>query len=130
MNKIAKNFLLSSEYDLTTAEYMFKSGRYVYVIFMCHMAIEKTIKAIIAEINDEVPPKTHNLLYLLKKADIKLPQEQFEFIAKINNASVITRYPEDFQELLKSYPENITLQYLNNTKEVIQCLRQNLRSKK
>ena len=39
-----KNFLLSSNYDLETAEYMHKSRRYVYVIFMCHITIEKVLK--------------------------------------------------------------------------------------
>jgi len=49
MRKDTENFLLSSNYDLETAKYMHKSRRYVYVIFMCHMAIEKVLKAIVAE---------------------------------------------------------------------------------
>jgi HEPN domain-containing protein len=33
-----------SDYDLETAEAMLSSGRYLYVGFMCHKAIEKIIK--------------------------------------------------------------------------------------
>ncbi len=107
MRKDTENFLLSAEYDLTTAKYMLDTKRYVYVVFMCHMAIEKTLKAIIAEKLNKVPPKTHNLLYLIKLADLDIPQEHFDFMAKINNASVVTRYPEDFNNLIRSYPEEM-----------------------
>ena len=36
---------------------MLKTGRYVYVVFMCHIAIEKLLKAIVAEITDKTPQK-------------------------------------------------------------------------
>ncbi|MBI4684790.1 MAG: HEPN domain-containing protein [Nitrospirae bacterium] len=130
MRKDAENYLLSSEYDLQTAEHMLKTGRFVYVIFMCHLAIEKILKAITAEKTDKIPPKTHNLIYLMKLGDITLPEALFEFITKINNASIVTRYPEDFEKLIESYPENISVQYLAKTKETIVWLKQNERLKK
>src|SRR3990170_4002285 len=99
MRKDTENFLFSSEYDLTTAQHMLKTGRYIYVVFMCHIAIEKLLKAIVAEITNKTPPKTHNLLYLVKLANLFIPQELFDFIAKINNSSVVTRYPEDFKKM-------------------------------
>jgi len=39
MRKDTANFLASAEYDLNTAEHMLKTGRYIYVIFMCHLSI-------------------------------------------------------------------------------------------
>ena len=104
---------------------MLKTGRYVYVVFMCHIAIEKLLKAIVAEITNKTPPKTHNLLYLVKLANLFIPQELFDFIAKINNSSVVTRYPEDFKMLITSYPEEIAREYLENTEKVLKWLRQN-----
>ena len=62
------------------------------------MSIEKALKAVVAETTDRVPPKTHNLLYLTKLSGIKFPQDIFDFVAKINNACVVTRYPEDFNK--------------------------------
>jgi HEPN domain-containing protein len=35
MDSIA-NWIKSSNYDIKTAEHMFATGRYVYVLFMCH----------------------------------------------------------------------------------------------
>ena len=125
MRKDTENFLFSSEYDLTTAQHMLKTGRYIYVVFMCHIAIEKLLKAIVAEITNKTPPKTHNLLYLVKLANLFIPQELFDFIAKINNSSVVTRYPEDFKMLITSYPEEIVREYHANTEKVLKWLRQN-----
>lgn len=38
MRKDTKNFINFTEYDLKTAEFMLNSERYIYVIFMCHLA--------------------------------------------------------------------------------------------
>lgn len=125
MRKDTKNFLRSSQYDLETANFMLNTGRYIYVIFMCHLSLEKILKALISETKQIVPPKTHNLIYLIKIGNISLPKEYFEFIAKINNANIITRYPEDFTRVLEAYPKSIAKEYLSITKEIHQWLKQN-----
>ncbi len=124
MRKDTKNFIKSSEYDLNTAQFMLDTGRYIYVIFMCHLSLEKLLKALVSEINQNIPPKSHNLIYLLKLGNIELPREFFDFIAKINNASIVTRYPEDFSRILDAYPKNVAREYLETTKEIHQWLKQ------
>ncbi len=37
------NWIKSSDYDIKTAEHMFKTGRYIYVLFMCHLSVEKLL---------------------------------------------------------------------------------------
>ncbi len=130
MRKDTKNFIAFAEYDLQTAEYMLNTGRYIYVVFMCHLSIEKILKAIVAEVIKKIPPKTHNLIYLIKLAKVSLSQELFEFVTKINNVSVVTRYPEDFSKLLEVYPKYVAEEYLTKTKEVILCLKENEKLKK
>jgi len=44
--KSVVNWIESSTYDIKTADYMFETKRYVYVLFMCHLATEKLIKAL------------------------------------------------------------------------------------
>jgi HEPN domain-containing protein len=44
--------------------------------------------------------------------------ELFNFIAKINNASIVTRYPEDFSKILEAYPKSVAEEYLSKTKEI------------
>jgi HEPN domain-containing protein len=123
MRKDTENFITSSEYDLQTAASMFESGRYIYVVFMCHISAEKMLKAIVAEATQNIPPKTHNLIYLIKLGDVNLPPDLFEFVAKLNNASIITRYPEDFRKLLEVFPQDIAKEYLMTTQRVIEWLK-------
>jgi len=103
MKKEVKNWLDSVAYDILTAENMFTAGRYIYTIFMCQLAIEKLLKARIEELTGTTPPRTHNLRYLCQLAKLKPEADIFEFISKLSDVSIATRYPEDFGELQKAY---------------------------
>ena len=114
-------------YDLATAQQMLKTGRYVYVVFMCHMAIEKALKAVISQRINKLPPKTHDLIYLLDAGKIELLAELIDFIGIINNASIVTRYPEDLSQLVSSYPKNVAKRYFDKTLEVIKCIKREMK---
>lgn len=109
---------------------MFKCGRYLYVIFLCHLALEKNLKALVAETIEELTPKTHDLLLLATKAEISLPKDFREFIGALNNASVVTRYPSDLENLVKAYNKEVANTYLNKTREIVAWLKQDSRLKK
>ena len=127
MLKETRNWIESSDYDAQTAVHMLQTGRYIYVIFMCHLAIEKLLKGIVQEDTGKLPHKTHDLIYLLQVTSIKLPDHLLEFVGKINNASIVTRYPEDLSKIISAYPERVAKDYLNNTYEVIRWLKQDAR---
>lgn len=130
MKKATKNWVKSACYDLETAKAMFKSRRYVYVIFMCHLSVEKLLKAIVGEILCLLPPKTHDLSRLLKLAGLKLPEEHQKIVAHLNEASIPTRYPEDLSILIKQYNRQVAQRYLKETEGVIKWLNTNPRLKK
>jgi len=122
-----KNWIDSSEYDFTTAEHMLQTGRNIYVVFMCHLAIEKLLKAILHEMVGTPPPKTHDLIYLLKLADVHMPDPLLEFVGKVNNASIVTRYPEDLTKILSSFPAAVAKDYFIKAREVLEWLKQDKR---
>ncbi|MCH8021280.1 HEPN domain-containing protein [candidate division KSB1 bacterium] len=105
MKKATRNWIATSEYDIETAEHMLKSGRYVYVVFMCHLSVEKLLKGLVAETQEDLPPKTHNLRYLVKLSKIEIPEEHATILDVLNTASIPTRYPEDMEKLLKKFPK-------------------------
>ncbi len=123
-----KNWLKMVEYDLATAQQMFKTGRYIYVIFMCHLATEKALKTILIAKTNNLPPKTHNLIYLTDLTKIKLSKDLLDFVGMINDASIVTRYPENLAEIIKNYPKEVTKRYLNKSIEVIECVKKELKS--
>ena len=126
MKEGTANWLLSMEYDLKTAAALLKDKRYIYVVFMCHLAIEKALKAILSEKFKELPPYTHNLNRLTELGNIALPDAYQVFIDKINLQSIPTRYPEDFKKLSKEFNKKIAEDYLKQTKGVIKWLKQNI----
>ena len=67
MLKATANWLAQVDYDIATAEQMLHAGRYIYVIFMSHMALEKALKALVTEETQKLPPRTHNLIDLARE---------------------------------------------------------------
>jgi len=123
MNKRSGEWLKQADYDINTAEFMFNGGKFFYTVFMCHLAAEKAIKALYQERLKETPPKTHNLVYLLKKAGIRPTEGIGRFIVKLNEASVITRYPEDIDKLQGQYTQVVVKDILVKSKEVLQWIK-------
>lgn len=130
LRKDTLNWMALAEYDLETARHMLKSGRYLYVVFMCHLALEKMLKAHVAEVTQSPPAKTHDLIYLVRKAELVLPPALLDFLGKINNASIPTRYPEDLERALSEYSRPVAESYLRQSEEVMRWLKEQLLSKK
>ena len=85
-----------SNEDLITAELLINNNRLLHGLFWCHLAIEKIIKAIVVQNTNQVPPRSHNLLWLLDKTDISLNKEQEMLIGKLMVYQLEGRYPEHF----------------------------------
>jgi len=129
MRKETRNWLDTAEYDLVTAEHMFNTGRYIYVVYMCHLALEKALKAVVNEESGQLPPKSHDLLYLAKLGVVEFPGELLDFVGKLNGAHIATRYPEDLQRMLSVFTEEIAAHYLAKTREAVTWLKQDSRLK-
>lgn len=120
---VPAEWLKQADYDMKTAQAMFDAKRYIYVVFMCHMAIEKALKALYSRTTDELAPKTHNLLLLIEKIGLDLPEELYDFLFQLNGVSVPTRYPEDIQKLRKDYNKKATALILEKGKETLRWLK-------
>ena len=84
MKSAISNWIKSSDYDIKTAEAMFKAKRFVYVIFMCHLSVEKALKAIVANKSNKIPPKTHDLFLLVKLASLHIPDAHKTILMHLN----------------------------------------------
>lgn len=124
--KRAQEWLRQSSYDMKTAEAMFKSKRYIYAVFMCHLSIEKVLKGLYTQNLEDAPPKSHNLIFLIEKIQLELPEDIYDFVFMLNGLSVPTRYPDDLQNLLKVYSKAKTREVLDRAKEVLKWLKAKL----
>jgi HEPN domain-containing protein len=124
--KLATEWMKQSKYDFETAQAMFDSGRYIYSVFMCHLAVEKAIKAHYANSKKGAPPKSHDLVYLSNKIELRLPDEYQMFVDKLNDLSVPTRYPDELDKLLQQYDKQRVNELLIETKKVVSWLMEQL----
>ena len=82
--------------DIITAKAMLDAGRLPWAGFICHLVIEKALKAVIVNKTNETPPKIHDLRSLAKLANIikTLSDEQLDLLDELNPLQIEARYPE------------------------------------
>lgn len=108
----------SAQHDLESAEIIFNSGRYDWCLFVGHLALEKILKAIFVDRNDNtIPPKIHNLVRLAELSKIELNDDQKFLLDKINDFNIQTRYPDYNLEFYKQCNAEFTNTHLGNIKE-------------
>ncbi len=124
MRDDTRNWIASAEYDIGTARDLFRAGRYIYVVFMSHLALEKMLKAHVTEVIQAEPAKTHSLAYLVRKAGLELPPEIGDFLGEISNGSVPTRYPSSVEELLDELTREVAEHCLRSAEEAMRWLKE------
>lgn len=116
-------WLRQAEYDLETAQFMISGQRYFYAVFMCHLAVEKALKGLYQNKLQDVPPKTHNLIYLLDKNGVRPAEPMGKFIARLSEANIAALYPEDLDLLQARYTASVAVKMVEQTKEVFEWIK-------
>jgi HEPN domain-containing protein len=110
-----------AEYDLKTAEAMFETGRWLYVVFMCQQAIEKLCKGLYVLYEDDDVPRVHAISQILSKFKSKLTvpigSEKFTFYNKLTSFYLEGRYPEYKDKLSKLLDQEEAKTILEKTRE-------------
>lgn len=115
-----------SDYDIKTAEYMLQSKRYPYCLFMCHLAVEKILKAIIVVETGKHAPYSHNLVELAKNSKLDFDEAQKDLLADLTEFNLEARYPEWQKDFYKKATKNYTIQYLNDSIKIHKWLKKHL----
>ena len=128
MDKIVKHWIERSQYDLDTATAMLDTGRYLYVSYMCQQAVEKLLKAIIAQQGKKNFP-IHNLNRLAEISEISddLSPKQFNFIAELTPYHFEARYGDYKEKLSEIIDEKKAHQVYKKTLEIHKWLYQKIR---
>ncbi len=93
---------------------------------MCHIAIEKALKAGYFKKLKKEPPKIHDLSKLSAISNLKPPVRIQDSIDKISAVSVTSRYPEDIKWALRSYTKTKTESVLKSTRKVVSWVKEEL----
>ena len=106
---------------------LFKGKNYLQSLFFAHLVIEKLCKAIWIKHNQEnIPPRTHNLIYLLSFTPVKISDEKNEFLLSLNRFQLEGRYPDYFTKMHKICNEHFTKTMLETTNQIRLWLQEKL----
>jgi HEPN domain-containing protein len=112
-------WLDTANYDLVSAKAMLESKRFLYVGFLCHQVVEKSLKAHFLHTRKKDPPYSHNLLLLSEqsKFDKHADQEHFSLFNELMPINIQARYPEDRELLLRVLNEKKSKELYTKTKK-------------
>lgn len=91
---VPEQWLQKAKYDIETARAMLKAERYEYVLFCCQQAVEKSLKAIIADRTKKMPPRLHNLIALSDTAGLAVDDVRADVMRALTDYYIDSRYPE------------------------------------
>ena len=107
-----------AEHDLEIAETLFTARKFDVSLFFGHLALEKLLKAAWVRDNvQDVPPKTHNLIFLIERTRLTSNDEIIKLLRKVNEFNIEARYPDYKFSFYKLCTEEFTTTYLNSIKD-------------
>ena len=117
-----------SDYDLDTAEAMLRTGRWLYVGYMCHQVIEKIFKAYWCSRKEEPAPFSHNLINLAQSCGLgqQLNEQQRAFVNIMMPLNIEARYPSYKQSVGDSLSEERCKEFIDKTRELQQWVKTKL----
>jgi len=115
-----------AKYDLETAEAMLKSGRWLYVVFMCQQAVEKLVKGLYGlHLGFDEIPRIHNINILVKRFDkltSAVDPAYYHLFDKLTGYYLNNRYPDYTEGLGKKIKEDDSKQLFHQTEEAFKWL--------
>ena len=119
MGETEQGWVDQAQYDLDTARAMLASSRYLYVLFCCQQAVEKTLKAVIIRRTGEMPPRVHNLLRLAEIAQVQADQVQVRLLGELSAYYIQSRYPEEIKAAGATIARAVADEALKKTEQII-----------
>ena len=118
----------SSDEDYNVMKILYKNKKNNYCLFFGHLFIEKLLKAIYAKKNKSAPyaPKSHDLLYLAEKAELKLTENQENLLDTITGFNMNARYDNYEKDFYLKCTNEYTSEQLKNIEEVVEWLKNQL----
>ena len=109
-----------ADYDIDAAEVMYHGGKWLYVGFMCHQAIEKSLKSHWCAVKPDDVPYMHNLMKLVQSTGLatKMSDTQLKLLADLMPLNIECRYPSYKDELAKKLTKDFCKELINRTKEL------------
>ena len=121
--KTVKYWLDSAEYDLETGRSLLESKRFPYALFFAHLALEKTLKAVVVKTTKKHAPFTHSLIQLAQITDMEIPESMLDKLAEYMEFHLESRYPDEKRSFRMKCTEEFTKKEIKETEEIFKWLK-------
>ena len=123
-----KYWLDSADHDWDTVQSLFSAAKYDWCLFIGHLVLEKILKALYVQANDnQLPPKTHNLVKLARLSKLDLSMEQEILLDEVNDFNLEVRYPQYKSEFYKRCTRKFSADYYQKINEMIIWLKSQIK---
>ena len=116
--------------DMKVAKNLLKSKDYLWMAFLCHLVIEKSIKSVIAYRTAQEPKRLHDLVKLAEQAVLvnELSDAQMDFLEELTPFNIEARYPSYKEKMAAKLSEQYCNSLIVRTEEYL-CWTKQLLSK-
>jgi HEPN domain-containing protein len=122
-------WLESAEHDLDAAESLFSTEKFDWCLFLGHLVLEKTLKAVyVRDNNNRMPPRVHSLVRLAEKTALPLAEEMKLFLDEVTDFNLEVRYPEYRNEFREKCTRAFCEEKFTKIKEHYEWLKSQLES--
>ena len=122
-----QHWLDMADSDSKTMEHLFQSGDYLWCLFLGHLVLEKTLKALFIQKTGNEPPRIHDLARLADECGLELPDEKYERLLYFTQFNIEARYPKYREEISKRCTKEFTAKIQSEMKETRAWLGQLIR---
>lgn len=120
--EIVEYWLESAEQDYQTMLHLYECKDYHWSLFMGHLVLEKTLKALYVNFKDAEVPRIHDLLRLSQKIDLILNDKQKDALDLVTSFNIAARYPDYKQSFYKKCTPDFTRANIKAIKELREWL--------
>ena len=100
--------------DWEAVEVLFAAKKYGHALFWAHLVCEKLSKALWIKYNEKnIPPRSHNLNFILSEVPIEVSNEHKILMLRINQYNIMGRYPDDIETLESKVSKELGEKELN-----------------
>jgi HEPN domain-containing protein len=125
--KHANYWAATAKDDLDAVDVLFLGKKYLQSLFFTHLSLEKMLKAHwVLDNTENVPPKTHNLIYLYENTNLELEETETDFLQMMSTYQLEGRYPNYLSFLHQTLTKEQTTMIISEAKILFQCLQEKL----
>ncbi len=126
VEKIVNHWIITSDEDFDTMNFLFQSQKYNWALFLGHISTEKLLKAYFVQTKHKHSPPIHNLLRIAEKSGIELNEEFADWLDAISLFNINARYDDYKREFYNQCTKDFAELWIERIKEIRKWIKEKL----